>query len=85
MTWAVVTPLALIVGTLGMQEVMRRFLINAFDSRSAIIAGYNTSSLELARRLKNNPGMRLEVAGFFDDRSSDRLGHGTGRASSSAA
>ena len=42
-----------------MQEVMRRFLLNAFDSRSAIIAGYNSSSLELARRLKSNPGMRL--------------------------
>jgi putative colanic acid biosysnthesis UDP-glucose lipid carrier transferase len=54
--------------------VMRRFLMNAFDNRSAIIAGYNTSSLELARRLKNNPGMRVEVTGFFDDRSSDRLG-----------
>jgi putative colanic acid biosynthesis UDP-glucose lipid carrier transferase len=74
LTWAAVTPLGLILATLAMQEVMRRFLINAFDSRSAIIAGYNTSSLELARRLKSNPGMRLEVAGFFDDRSSDRLG-----------
>ncbi len=74
LTWAAVTPVALILATLGMQELMRRFLINAFDSRSAIIAGYNTSSLELARRLKNNPGMRLEVSGFFDDRSSDRLG-----------
>jgi len=74
LTWAAVTPLALILATLGMQEVMRRFLINAFDSRSAVVAGYNSSSLELARRLKNNPGMRLEVTGFFDDRSSDRLG-----------
>nr|AFB69920.1 undecaprenyl-phosphate glucose phosphotransferase [uncultured bacterium] len=53
---------------------MRRFLMNAFDNRSAIIAGYNQSSLELARRLKNNPGMRVEISGFFDDRSSDRLG-----------
>jgi putative colanic acid biosynthesis UDP-glucose lipid carrier transferase len=53
---------------------MRRFLMNAFDARSAIIAGYNTSSLELARRLRKNPGMRLEVTGFFDDRSTDRLG-----------
>ncbi|MEA3134459.1 MAG: hypothetical protein QOG17_2305, partial [Gammaproteobacteria bacterium] len=73
LTWAAATPLALILATLAMQELMRRFLINAFDSRSAIIAGYNTSSLELARRLKSNPGMRLEVSGFFDDRSSDRL------------
>src|ERR1700689_3207321 len=74
LTWAVLTPVVLIAVTLAMQEVMRRFLMNAFDNRSAIIAGYNTSSLELARRLKMNPGMRVEVAGFFDDRSSDRLG-----------
>src|ERR1700692_1585741 len=74
LTWAALTPVGLILATLGMQEVMRRFLINAFDSRSAIFAGYNSSSLELARRLKSNPGMRLDVAGFFDDRSSDRLG-----------
>ena len=74
LTWAAATPVGLVLATLAMQELMRRFLISAFDSRSAIIAGYNTSSLELARRLKSNPGMRLEVAGFFDDRSSDRLG-----------
>ncbi|MDP9089309.1 MAG: undecaprenyl-phosphate glucose phosphotransferase [Pseudomonadota bacterium] len=74
LTWAVVTPAALVLVTLMMQEIMRRFLMNAFDNRSAIIAGYNNSSLELARRLKSNPGMRVEVAGFFDDRSSDRLG-----------
>jgi len=74
MTWAVVTPLALIIVTLVMQEIMHRFLMSAYDSRSAIFAGYNNSSLELARRLANNPVMRLQVSGFFDDRSSDRLG-----------
>jgi putative colanic acid biosynthesis UDP-glucose lipid carrier transferase len=74
LTWAVSTPVVLIVATLAMQEFMRRFLMNAFEARIAIIAGYNGSSLELARRLKKNPGMRLEVAGFFDDRSTDRLG-----------
>lgn len=74
MTWAVVTPVALVFSTLTMQEIMHRFLMNAFDNRSAIFAGYNNSSLELARRLNNNPAMRLKVSGFFDDRSSDRLG-----------
>ena len=74
MTWAVVTPVPLVFSTLAMQEIMHRFLMSAFDNRSAIFAGYNNSSLELARRLKNNPAMRLEVSGFFDDRSSDRLG-----------
>jgi putative colanic acid biosynthesis UDP-glucose lipid carrier transferase len=74
LTWAVVTPVALAFSTLAMQEIMHRFLMGAFDNRSAIFAGYNNSSLELARRLNNNPAMRLEVSGFFDDRSSDRLG-----------
>ena len=74
MTWAVVTPVALIIVTLAMQELMHRFLMSAFDKRSAIFAGYNNSSLELARRLTSNPAMSLDVSGFFDDRSSDRLG-----------
>jgi putative colanic acid biosysnthesis UDP-glucose lipid carrier transferase len=74
MTWAVATPFALVIATLAMQEIMHHFLMNAFDNRSAIFAGYNNSSLELARRLTRNPAMRLEVSGFFDDRSSDRLG-----------
>ena len=52
LTWAAVTPAVLIVSTLAMQECMRRFLMNAFDARSAVIAGYNTSSLELCRRLQ---------------------------------
>ena len=73
LTWAVVTPVALIFSTLAMQEVMHRFLMNAFENRSAIFAGYNNSSLELARRLTDNPAMRLKVSGFFDDRSTDRL------------
>ncbi|HWX30512.1 MAG TPA: undecaprenyl-phosphate glucose phosphotransferase [Steroidobacteraceae bacterium] len=73
LTWAVITPVALIMVTLAMQEIMHHFLMHAFDNRSAIFAGYNNSSLELARRLTSNPAMRLEVSGFFDDRSTDRL------------
>jgi putative colanic acid biosysnthesis UDP-glucose lipid carrier transferase len=74
LTWAAVTPVVLIAVTLAMQGVKRRFLMNALETRSAIIAGFNTTSFELARRLLSNPGMRVELAGFFDDRSKDRLG-----------
>ncbi len=74
LTWAAVTPVFLSLATLAGQELMRRFLMSVFDNRSAVIAGYNNSSLELARRLQDNPAMRLEVSGFFDDRSADRLG-----------
>jgi putative colanic acid biosynthesis UDP-glucose lipid carrier transferase len=74
LTWAAATPMALIASTLTMQAIMRRSLMSAFDNRSAIFAGYNDSSLELCNRLKRNPGMRIEVRGFFDDRSPNRLG-----------
>jgi len=74
LTWVAVTPVELIVAALVMQEIMRRFLINAFDVRRAVVAGYHNHSVELARRLKKHPGMRIEITGFFDDRSSERLG-----------
>ena len=74
LTWAAATPVVLIGVTLAMQELRRRFLTNAFETRVAIIAGYNTTSFELARRLKSNPDTRFEMVGFFDDRSEDRLG-----------
>jgi putative colanic acid biosysnthesis UDP-glucose lipid carrier transferase len=74
LTWAVVTPVFLGFATLAMQEFMRRFLMSVFDTRTAVIAGYNNSSLELARRLQGDSSMRLQVSGFFDDRSADRLG-----------
>src|SRR3974390_2751904 len=42
-TWALITPVALIVVTLAMQEIIRVFVIKAFDKRTAIMAGYNPS------------------------------------------
>ncbi|MFI4891377.1 MAG: undecaprenyl-phosphate glucose phosphotransferase [Steroidobacterales bacterium] len=71
--WALITTPVLILATLGAQQLMRVLLVSAFNDRKAIIAGYNVSSLELARRLRDNPGLGLHVEGFFDDRSHDRL------------
>jgi putative colanic acid biosynthesis UDP-glucose lipid carrier transferase len=73
LTWAAATPVALIAAAFAMQEVRQRFLANVLETRSAIIAGYNTTSFELARRLMSSQGMRVNMAGFFDDRSEDRL------------
>jgi putative colanic acid biosynthesis UDP-glucose lipid carrier transferase len=74
LTWAVVTPAILVMIALAMQEIMRRFLLKASDNRAVIFAGYNDSSMALARRLSTNPTLCLKVCGFFDDRSEDRLG-----------
>ncbi len=71
--WAIATTPALVIATVAMQAVMRSMLSSAFNNRRAIVAGYNVSSLELARRLRENPDMGIQVEGFFDDRSHDRL------------
>ena len=71
--WALLTTPLLILATLFMQQVMRGLLLSAFNNRKAIIAGYNLSSLNLSRSLRDNPDMGIRAVGFFDDRSHDRL------------
>jgi putative colanic acid biosynthesis UDP-glucose lipid carrier transferase len=78
LTWALITPPVLMFTTVAMQRVMQRFLLKASDIRTAVFAGYNESSLELAARLKQNPALCLSVRGFFDDRGPERLGMATG-------
>src|ERR1700690_3666852 len=53
--WSLGTPVFLILSTIAMHAVMRRFLMSAFDTRKAIFAGYSDSSRELAKRLNENP------------------------------
>jgi putative colanic acid biosysnthesis UDP-glucose lipid carrier transferase len=72
--WAVVTPPILVATRLALLEVARRSLMDKANPRRAIFAGYNESSLALARRLQNNSSTGVRVMGFFDDRGSDRLG-----------
>jgi putative colanic acid biosynthesis UDP-glucose lipid carrier transferase len=72
--WALVTPAFLVLGTLTSRRILRGLVMSAVTARKVIFAGYNEGSLELARRLESNPALRLQVVGFFDDRSAERLG-----------
>jgi len=73
LTWAIVTPALLIVITLALHEVMRRLLCDPSNARRVVFAGYNEGSLALARQLTRSSEFCMTVAGFFDDRSEDRL------------
>jgi Undecaprenyl-phosphate glucose phosphotransferase len=73
LAWALITPVFLFAAVLLMHRIMRRIVMMASAHRRVIIAGYNETSLELYRRLKSNPVLRLDVEGFFDDRGADRL------------
>jgi putative colanic acid biosynthesis UDP-glucose lipid carrier transferase len=48
-------------------------LLELQGRRCAVIAGLNEQGIELARRLAGDPYAQVRVAGFFDDRSSERV------------
>jgi putative colanic acid biosynthesis UDP-glucose lipid carrier transferase len=78
--WALLTPLALVPSSLMLNGLMRRAVLSRENLRTAVIAGFNDSSLSLARRLVNNPELCMRMLGFFDDRGNDRLGQMEGHA-----
>jgi putative colanic acid biosynthesis UDP-glucose lipid carrier transferase len=73
-TWVILTPMLLVILQLLLQSITRALLMDATHARRAIIVGCTPASLELARRLGKHHELGIAVAGFFDDRGSDRLG-----------
>jgi len=73
-TWVLVTPLLLVMFQLLLQSITRALLMDATHARRAVIVGCTPASQELARRLAGHTELGISVAGFFDDRGSDRLG-----------
>jgi putative colanic acid biosysnthesis UDP-glucose lipid carrier transferase len=73
-TWVLVTPVLLVMLSLLLQSVTRALLMDAAHARRAIIVGCTQASMELTKRLARHTELGISVAGFFDDRGSDRLG-----------
>lgn len=73
-TWVLVTPVLLVILQLVLHSVTRALLMDAAHARRAVIVGCTSASQELARRLALHTEIGMSVAGFFDDRGSDRLG-----------
>jgi Undecaprenyl-phosphate glucose phosphotransferase len=73
LTWAVVTPVPLVVVSIALNETLRMFMTASGNVRLAVVAGFNEVSVVLAERLHGNPTLGIRLEGFFDDRSADRL------------
>ena len=73
LTWAVVTPVPLVVVSIVLNETLRMFMTASGNVRLAVVAGFNEVSVVLAERLHGNPTLGIRLEGFFDDRSADRL------------
>jgi putative colanic acid biosynthesis UDP-glucose lipid carrier transferase len=73
-TWVLVTPVLLVILQLLLHAITRALLKDATHARRAVIVGCTAASQDLARRLARHNELGMSVAGFFDDRGSDRLG-----------
>lgn len=73
LTWAVVTPVLLTVTSFMLLNWVRQLSLDIANHRRVVFAGCNESSIFLARRIKSNSALCMSVAGFFDDRSTERL------------
>ena len=72
-TWALATPVPLVLVHLGLREMRRKLVMAPSNFRRVVFAGVNETSLALAERIARGGDSGMVVAGFFDDRGTERL------------
>jgi putative colanic acid biosynthesis UDP-glucose lipid carrier transferase len=72
--WAIATPALLFIARLLMPVVLPRLMAVEGVQRVAVIAGEGDLGRKLAQRIRSAPFSGIRLAGFFDDRSTERLG-----------
>jgi len=73
LAWAVATPFAQFAAHRLMRAVLPRLLAAEGVQRTAVIAGASQPGRKLAEQIGANPFLGIRVAGYFDDRSAERL------------
>jgi len=71
--WALGTPAALFAAHQILPRVLPRVLAAEGLQKTAVVAGANELGRGLAARLRGNPVLGQRFAGYFDDRSLDRI------------
>jgi putative colanic acid biosynthesis UDP-glucose lipid carrier transferase len=72
-TWVAVTPVAMFAAHMLTPWLLPKILAAEGVKRTAVIAGASGLGRKLAERIRATPYLGVEVAGFFDDRSTVRL------------
>lgn len=71
--WSLVT-LTLIISTRFVLRKMQAYLrAHGYNTRAYAVVGVNELGFDLARRIERTPELGLSLAGFYDDRSDERL------------
>jgi putative colanic acid biosynthesis UDP-glucose lipid carrier transferase len=72
-TWALATTPLLLIVTLVLDSAAKGLLRDPMNARKTVFVGINEVSGALAKQLSQRKEFCMSVAGFFDDRSEDRL------------
>lgn len=75
-TWLVITPSILVIAQLAIDYFIARILLSAGNTRRVVIAGASELGEKLVSNIRSSPHLGMQVDGFFDDRSEDRLARG---------
>jgi putative colanic acid biosynthesis UDP-glucose lipid carrier transferase len=73
--WFVAAPACLMGGHHVMRLLIPRVIALGSNQRKAIVVGANELGLKLAKQIRSNPYLGIQVVGFFDDRQEARLGN----------
>ena len=71
--WVLATPFAMLGAHVAFPRVLPRLLDAEGVQRTAIIAGGGELGRRLAERIRATPWLGIRVAGYFDDRTQDRI------------
>lgn len=72
-TWWWVAPLSTLGAHFALRTAAPLIIKLQGEHRRAVVAGMNVQGIELVRRLNIDPYSRVQVVGFFDDRSTERI------------
>ena len=73
LAWFVVAPLAMAGARATTRVIQHALRANGYNVRNYAIVGINDLGFELARKIESSPQLGLKLAGFYDDRPSERL------------
>jgi len=72
-TWLLIAPIFIILVRLALDHVVALISASEGNSRKFVIAGANELGQSIAEKIQSNPMSGMKHAGFFDDRSHERL------------
>ncbi len=72
LVWLAATPLAMAASRIILRKVQQRLRARGFNSRTVAICGVNDLGVQLGRNIAASPELGLQLAGYFDDRPSQR-------------